>query len=426
MNLVKKILSSSLWLLVGNSVGRIAMFAANIFAARILSQEAFGQFAMIRNTITSIEGLVSSSLSSPIIKNISRINHEKNSEELSKLITTVFLLNFLIAIFLILILFLNTNFIINTFFLGNTELINAFYVGLFILVTTMSSTLLKSVLIGFEKFKELSNLSIISSVISVPIIIILIYFYNFYGALFSVASYFLIDSIIKYNYFKKFNIKLLYKTKVILTESKNLLLFSTPLFISILINSFTFWYARVIIINETNSFSNIAIFDAAFQWITIIMIITGATTSVALTMLSKSSTGNSNNSSKIFFINLIVNLMIALTISLIFILFSKEIMTLYGNEYLTGILTLKILCIVSIFFTLSSLLNKFIIVHSNIYIIPISSLIASAFLFISLYQIDSFSASEKLSISFLIFYTTNFILYTLGYNILKILKRVKK
>lgn len=419
MELLKKILSSSLWLLIGNSIGRLAMFLANIFAARMLSQEAFGQFAMIRNTITSIEGLVSSSLSSPIIKNISQTSHNKN-EDLSRLLSTIFVLNFFIGIILVILLFLNTNFIINNFFLGNMSLVNGFYVGIFIFITTMFSTLLKSILIGFEKFKELSNLSIISSAISIPIIIFLIYFYGFYGALFGVGLYFMIDSFVKYNFYKKLNIGFTFNFKNILQQSKKLLLFSTPIFISILINSFTFWYARVLIVNETNGFKDIAVFDAAFQWLTVIMIITGATTSVALTMLSKVAKENKKDSQKIFILNLIVNFFIALFISVIFIVFSKQIMGLYGDNYLVGIITLKILCVVSIFFTLSSLVNKFIIVNSNIYIIPLSSIIASAFLFSSLYYLNSFPPSEKLSIAFLIFYCTNFIMYIIFHFLFKI------
>ena len=421
MDLLKKILSSSLWLLIGNSIGRLAMFLANIFAARMLSQEAFGQFAMIRNTITSIEGLVSSSLSSPIIKNISHSVHNQN-KDLSKLLSTIFVLNFFIGIFLLVVLFLNTNFIIEQFFLGNMNLVNGFYVGLFILITTMSSTVLKSILIGFEKFKELSNLSIISSAISIPIILFLIYFYNFYGALFGVGIYFLVDSLIKYQYYKKLNNKFIFNSKDIIIESKKLLLFSTPLFISIVINSFTFWYARVLIVNETNGFKDIAVFDAAFQWLTVIMIITGATTSVALTMLSKVSAENKKDSRKIFILNLIVNFFIAFSISIVFIIFSKQIMGLYGENYLVGILTLKILAVVSIFFTLSSLVNKFIIVNSNIYIIPISSLIASFSLFFSLNIIENYTASEKLSIAFFIFYFINFIMYIVFFNIFKKIK----
>jgi O-antigen/teichoic acid export membrane protein len=418
MELLKRILTSSFWLLIGNSIGRLAMFLANIFAARILSQEAFGQFSMIRTTITSIEGLISGSLGSTIIKNISYTVHNKN-EDLPKLLTTIFILNIVIGIFLIVILFLNTNFIINKFFLGNMNLVNGFYIGLFILTTTITSTLLKSILVGFEKFKVLSNLSIISSIISIPIIFFLIFFYNFNGALFGVALYFLIDSIIKYIYYKKLNNFHVFNFESILNESKRLLLFSGPIFISIIITSFSFWYARVLIIKETNAFKDIAIFDAAFQWLTVIMIITGATTSVALTMLSKVAKDNKKDSTKILILNLIVNFFIALFISIFFVIFSKQIMGLYGENYLVGMTTLKILSLVSIFFTLSSLLNKFILVNSNIYIIPISSLIASISLFSSLYYLNDFLASEKLSIAFLIFYFTNFIIYTIYLYFLK-------
>jgi O-antigen/teichoic acid export membrane protein len=277
-------------------------------------------------------------------------------------------------------------------------------------------------LIGFEKFKELSNLSIISSAISIPIILILIYLYNFYGALFGVGLYFLIDFIVNYTYYKKLNNKFIFNSKEIVIESKKLLLFSTPLFISIVINSFTFWYARVLIVNETNGFKDIAVFDAAFQWLTVIMIITGATTSVALTMLSKVSAENKKDSRKIFILNLIINFFIAFSISIVFIIFSKQIMGLYGENYLVGILTLKILAVVSIFFTLSSLVNKFIIVNSNVYIIPISSLIASFSLFFSLNMIENYSPSEKLSISFFIFYFINFIMYIVFFNVFKKIK----
>lgn len=54
MNLLEKIFTSSLWLLIINTVGRCTMFFINIFVARMLSQEAFSQFSMIRNRIASV------------------------------------------------------------------------------------------------------------------------------------------------------------------------------------------------------------------------------------------------------------------------------------------------------------------------------------------------------------------------------------
>jgi O-antigen/teichoic acid export membrane protein len=148
MSLVKKILHSSFWLLVGNSIGRLAMFLANIFAARLLSQEAFGQFAMIRNTISSIEGLISGTLGSTVIKKVAQTSHEEK-ENLPYLLSTIFILNIIIGAAISLFLFIFADMIVEKFFLNNAHLVNALYIGIIILVTTTFSTLMQNILIGF-------------------------------------------------------------------------------------------------------------------------------------------------------------------------------------------------------------------------------------------------------------------------------------
>ena len=415
MELLKKILSSSLWLLIGNSIGRLAMFLANIFAARMLSQESFGQFAMIRNTISSVEGLISGTLGSTVIKKVAETS-QNQKENLPYLLSTIFIVNIVFTLSISLIIFSFSEIIVEKFFLNNTTLISALYIGVFILIFTTFANLMQNILIGFDEFKKIATLSIITSTISIPLIFTFIYFFEFYGALFGVMFYFGFDFLVKYILFKKLNYLTNFNFTKFKNESKRIILFSTPLLLGIIITSFTFWYSRVLIINQTNSFKDIAIFDAAFQWLTIIMIITGATTNVALSMLSKDT---NKNSKKIFLINLLVNFLLSFFIALFFILFSKQIMGIYGNDYLTGTLTLKILAITSIFFTLSSLLNKFILVNSNIYIIPISSFVSSCFLFVTLFNINNLSSSEKLSISFFIFYLINFLTYTICYFIVR-------
>jgi len=318
MSLVKKILKSSLFLIIGNSIGRLAIFLANIFAARILSQEEFGQFSMIRNTISSIEGLISGTLGSTVIKQVAQFSNEEK-ENISYILSTIFILNITIAFIVSLFIFFGADFIVEKFLLNNTNLINGLDIGIFIWIATTFSTLIQNILIGLEEFKKLAILSIISSSISIPLIFILIYFFQFNGALFGIVSYFSFDFIIKYIYYKKFNYKIKFEIQIFKKQSKELLLFSTPLLLAVLINSFTFWYARIIIINETNSFEEIALFDAAFQWLTIIMIITGATTSVVLPMLSKN-LSNKKELSNVFITNLYVNLSISILISIIFFL----------------------------------------------------------------------------------------------------------
>ena len=145
MSLIKKILSSSLWLLIGNSIGRLAMFLANIFAARMLSQEAFGQFAMIRNTISSIEGLISGTLGSTVIKKIAETAHEEK-ENLPYLLSSIFIINISITFLISIFIFFGVDFIVEKFLLNNTKLINALNIGILILITTTFANLIQNIL----------------------------------------------------------------------------------------------------------------------------------------------------------------------------------------------------------------------------------------------------------------------------------------
>lgn len=416
MSLVKKILSSSLWLLIGNSIGRLAMFLANIFAARMLSQEAFGQFAMIRNTISSIEGLISGTLGSTVIKQVAQSSHEEK-ENLPYILSTIFILNIIIAFIISIFIFFGADFIVEKFLLNNTNLINALYIGIFILITTTFSTLMQNILIGLEEFKKLATLSIITSSISIPMIFILIYFFQFYGALFGVVFYFGFDFIMKYLYYKKFSYKTKFEIQKFKSQSKKILLFSTPLLLAVIINSFTFWYARILIVNETNSFEEIAIFDAAFQWLTIIMIITGTTTNVVLPMLTKN-LSNKKELSNVFITNLYINLIISILISIIFFIFSKNIMSIYGINYIKGHTTLEILSITSIFFTLATLYNRYMVSISKTWLLFFAASIGSITMFIFLFLKKNLN-SEILACSFLIYFLSGTIIYMLSYKYFK-------
>jgi O-antigen/teichoic acid export membrane protein len=409
--MIKKILSSSLWLLIGSSIGRLAMFLANIFAARMLSQEAFGQFAMIRSTISSIEGLISGTFGSTIIKEVARSSHEEK-KNLPYILSTIFILNIIIAFSISIFIFFGADFIVEKFLLNNTILINALNIGILILITTTFANLIQNILIGFEEFRKLAILSIITSILSIPTIFILIYFFQFYGALFGIIFYFTLDSFIKYFYFKKLNILTKFELDKFKNESKSILIFIFPIFLTFLINGFSFWYARVLVVNGTNSFEEIAIFDAAFQWLTIIMIITTATTNVVLPKLSKTNSDNKEKR-KIFFLGLIVNFLISFIISITFISFSKEIMSIYGNNYIRGYETLNILAITSIVFTISLYLNRFSISNNKSWILFIASFFGSIAMFSLIYfNLDALNI-KYLAWSFFTYYCATIIIYLL-------------
>jgi O-antigen/teichoic acid export membrane protein len=418
--MIKKILNNSFWLLLANSAGRLSMFIANIFAARLLTQDMFGQFMMARNSISILENIISGTMGTVVTKNISHAKQKKHQDLILQLLTIFFLYTIILS-FLSIIIYLYAPLIVNNFFLNSTILLKALYIGILILVFSSLSTLAQSILIGMESFKKLSTISILSSSISIPIILLLIINYNFYGSLIGILFYFSLDSFLKYLYIKK-NISIknyLFSFKYLIIESKKYITVSFPLLFAIILNSTTFWYARVILINYSSDFKEIAIFDAAFQWLTIIMIITGATTSVIIPMLSKTILKKDNKlMNKIFFLNLSINIIISITIASIFILFSDNIMHLYGETYIQGKSTLISLSISSIFFSISSIFNKYIISTNYSIFVLFNSLISSSALLIYLTNLKYLNA-YNLATSFLIYYITSSIIYYISFIYIK-------
>lgn len=411
--MIKKIFSHSFWLLIGNSIGRLSIFLTNIVAARLLSQEDFGQFAMIRNTISMIEGMISGTIGSPVIK---RSSEMYTKDSFASIFKALLLVNITIAIIMASSILLFAPYITDVFFKSNLEFMQGLYIGVFLLLTTSLSTFIQNIFIGIEKYQKLAIASIYTSLFSFPIILFLIYNYKLYGVLYGISFYFFIDFMFKYYQFQKI-VPIAFEIPdfmLIRDEAKRLFLFSYPLFWAILVSSVSFWYARIIIV-DTDGFSSLAIFDAAFQWLTVIMIVTGATTSVVLPMLSKINLKiDSKMYNKTILINLGINLIIASFFAFIFTFFSKEIMSIYGDKYIEGYTVLIILSITSIFFSLSSIMNKvFISINYSLEIFYINFISSS--LILILLKLNFLSGAVGLSYSFLYFYFCNCMLYFLIY-----------
>jgi len=411
--MLKKILNHSFWLLIGNSVGRLTMFMANIVVARVLPQEVFGQFTIIRSTISSIEGLLSGALASPIIKKISETANE-STDRVNFVASTLFFTNISIAIILALMIYFLSPIIVESFFIAKSELIFGLKIGSFLIIATSLSNIMQSMLIGLEEFKKIAFAGIVASLISFPLVVALIIFFGFYGAIWGVVIYFISDFACKYYLLRKYlSFSFTHNITSMSQKGIKLLKSSSPLFLSVVIATISFWYARVIVVQETNSFEDIAIFDAAFQWLTIIMTITGATTSIVLPMLSKKS--NAHDIKKIFIINFLVNLCISILIALFFIFFSKEIMSIYGPKYLQGYSTLVVLAITSVFFTLATLFNRYMVARNRNWVIFFTTLLSGITLFSYLMFSINMNA-YTLAISVFLYYLTSTILYLIFYQ----------
>ena len=178
----------------------------------------------------------------------------------------------------------------------------------------------------------------------------------------------------------------------------------------VIFSSVTFWLFRFVILKKSDGFSEIASFDVAYQSVVVIMLITGATTSVALQMFS----GGKDKMMGVYKINMIINIVIVILFSFLFSCFSSEIMSLYGDEYVDSYYLIYVVCGMTIFATVNSINNKLFISNNNVGFIFINTILSSIMSLLFVYIYSDIRASLLLSLSFFVYYFIFFI-FDVGY-----------
>lgn len=408
--MLKKILSGSLFVLLGNSLARGIFFLFNIIVARLIDIDSYGQYSIIKSTISTIVNMVNGSVNISITKLIA----QKRDENSKSLIYSIFLANFILAIILIVTIYFSKDYFIDKYLLGKENLYYAFNLSLIYLFFSLLGTLIQSALIGYERFKDIAIANFFSSIIFLPLGCLLVYKFGLMGTIYSLILFFILFSLFQYLKLSKYinKYKNEFSLKEIVNNIKHIFSFSILLVFSSFIVLGLFWYARILLVNESQNFEEIAIFDAAYQLISIIMIITGAVTSVVLPMLSNSkSRKNSKEMFKILNITLLLNFVFSLFVSITIMYLSSFIMGLYGDNFIKGSNILEVIIFASVFFSLSSVLNKFMIANNSVlqaFIITIFS--ALVFYFILINTISEYGALS-LSYSMIIYYAISSILY---------------
>jgi O-antigen/teichoic acid export membrane protein len=359
---------------------------------------------ILRNTLSTIELFSMIGMNQTTVKIVAEV--ENKSKQLSLTILSILTIILIITFISSLSLFIFADkFSLFFFNLNNEDIISGLKIGSIILFFSIYSTILTSILNGLDKYKEIATTNFYATILFLIPSIYIIKEYSLKGALFSVLIFFIISSflktlkviyfiekdLLKIN-FKYIRIKLLY-----------ILNFSFPIFLSIILIMPIFWYSKTLLISTSDrGFIEIANFEAAYQLLTIILIVTGAVANVALSAFSKSIKNQKKN---LFMINVIINVIISIVFCLIFINYGKEILNIYGNDF-NNVTLLKLLILTSIPFTVQSICNRFIMSISRVWINFLISLIwvitFILIIFMNLHSLDSIILAKAFLTSYVI------------------------
>lgn len=362
--IVGRIISGTSWVLIGTLVSKVLVFVATIIVARILSKEVYGQLSIIRSTIQLFIAISAFGVGATATKFIA----EYRKTNPSKAINIYFVANafvWLMAIISCTILMICADSLAISR-LHQPELAVQLRVAGVILFFTLLNGAQTGTLSGFEDFKRIAKCNAIMGCTEIVFLCTGAYFFGLTGAVIGFGLTYgiawIYNSIGIRTHLLDFGLPLneeFYKLK--LSDFKVLFSFSLPIAATSWIQMLTYWWMKTAVVSNSG-FENMANYDVAEQWKSLILMIPGMVASVILPILSNVG-DNKNDKKRVVMTNLYINVGITGTLTLLLCFLGKWVLLLYGNLY-TNVWPLYILAFSTIFDSLSSLCGT-ILVSSN-------------------------------------------------------------
>lgn len=328
-----RIASGAFWSFTGTAIAKLMVLIGGILCAHILGKEAYGEFGMVRSTISLFVVLGTAGVGLTATKYIAEY---RNSDK--EHIASIYLLTNGFAVctglLVTLIILLSSSFLAETT-LQTPHLVYSIRWGAILLFFTVMNGAQTGTLAGFENFKGIAINNFIGSFFETICMLIGAYKYGVDGAVVGFGMGFVVLNIVNYiairQTFQNNNIRIswqLYRR----SDTKLLYLFSLPAALSSLMVTPVFWIVRSMLVRHSG-YGELALYEAADQWKIIILFIPGAVSQIVLPILSSIVNSNQDAFWRVLKINILLNVIITSIVSIFVCVASPFIISMYGNGF---------------------------------------------------------------------------------------------
>lgn len=342
-----KLFNDSFWAVFGNVVVKGLGLLAGIFVARFLGKEIFGEYGMIKNTLTSVAVFSTFGLGYTSTKYIASA---KSKEFFPIIIKNSIIITTVVSGTMALLLFFGSSYI-SIELLGNSDLIIPLKFTAMWIVFNAVSTSQIGILSGFGLFKKMARVNFMVGVSTFTLSLIFTYYFALTGALAALLLAQVINCILNYRL-----IRTVYKPRYTIDKRKNneysiskMVKFAFPVAMQEGVFSLSSWTIAWMII-RFGGYGELGLYSAAIQWSTIVLFVPGVLRNVVLSHLSNSLNDESKHSHTIKTL-LLFNFCITLIPFVIIFFFSDIISSFYGASFsreLPGIITIAILSVIPV------------------------------------------------------------------------------
>lgn len=413
--LVIRIFRGASWIIFGTVLSKLLLLIGSICVARILGQSVYGELGLLRSTMSSFAMFASMGLGITATKFIGE-NLQIDKFNIGGIIAFTLRMAIVFSLIISILLIIYSERIL--LMIEAPHLKSELIISSIVLFFIAMNGALIGVLAGFEKFRIIAIGALIGAFLGVIVQVLGAYFFGLTGALLGLGTNYLIM-------FIYYNLKLNQLTKALkikvefhhIRKYKDIFLkISLPAALGGLLVSPIFWLCNIIVVKQPGGFEQMAILDVSMQWQQIVLFIPTSLSQLLLPILSSFSNDKVKFKNS-FNLNLVINIFITITLLIFILIFSENILNLYGDNFSKWSFILFLICSVSLPIIVSGLIGKSLIAKSKVWVSFVFNLIWGMILLVLTHFLVNILKQGVLGyvyafcISYLIHFIFNFIYY---------------
>lgn len=403
-----RLLSGSIWSILGAFVSKGSMFVAWIIVARVLGKEVYGEFGIIRSTINVFMIFAGFGLGLTATKFVSE-HLSKDKEKVGRIIgLSLTFGSFLGLVIAVIFFFLSPWLAQNT--LNAPHLTNELRISSFMLLLSSVNGAQTGVLQGYSAFKLIAKVNLYQGLSAFPLFIIGVYLFGLLGVVIALASNLLIFTVLNFFAIRKESLR-----KGIIIDYKNsreefnvIISFSLPATLTGLMVGPLKWCADAMLVNQDKGYSYMGIFSAALVFQNILLMFTNTINAPFLNMLTFN---GKNISIKMQNVNILYTWILGVFCAIPLMLIPEIGEFIFGKNYSgeTFRQVFSVIMLITSIMLFKQGLYRVLVANNLVWIGFFSNLIWGAFLLGSFYFLKRYGALG-LALSYLIAYIINTII----------------
>ncbi len=364
-----RLAKGAFWLLAGTVLSRGLMLIASIFVARILGKDVFGELGIVRSSLDMFGVLAGFGLGLTATKHVAEYR-KSNPDRAGRIIALSGVMAMGTGGLMALVLFVLAPWLA-AHTLNAPHLSGVIRIGCLLLLLSAQTGAQTGTLAGFEAFKTIARVNLLVGLASFPILVAGAHFGGLKGALWGLTLNMTVHWTLNHLALRKATARegIPFRLLGCARERSVLWKFSIPAALSGLSFSLANWGCGALLVNRPGGYGEMGILNAANQWRMVILFVSSIGVQIVLPVLSDLS-GNDDRRKylRVLKYSALFNGGTAIAIVIPIVLFSRSIMSSYGEGFGAGASVLVLLACSAALVSLTKVAGQAIISKGKMWI----------------------------------------------------------